>query len=270
MMFAGHLRLTAARREDGATYIAEQSFRAPFHISKPYWDGRVLHVQVVNPTAGILSGDRMELDVRATRGASLRVSTPAATRAFMMTRGVACCRQQFTVEAGAALEYAPEPLCPHRGCDYSQVTRIDVAADADLCFTDTLAPGRVGRGERWAWRHLRLALDVRLDGEPVLRETLDGSGDELARAASFHGTPDGWLLTAIVMSPRLAPDSAAWELVRACHRDGTWAGVSRLRRSGWIFRAIAPDGQAARDLLAEFRTALSAHLPILRSDTRRV
>ena len=39
--------------------IAGQSFRAPFHVSKPYWDAdsRVLLTQVVNPTAGILEGD---------------------------------------------------------------------------------------------------------------------------------------------------------------------------------------------------------------------
>ena len=61
--FSGHLLLRAAVREDGRTALAEQSFRAPYHLSKPYWDAeaRVLLVQVVNPTAGILSGDRSKI-----------------------------------------------------------------------------------------------------------------------------------------------------------------------------------------------------------------
>ena len=53
----GHLHLAAGMRANGETYLARQSFRAPFHLSKPYWDGHVLHVQLVNSTAGILAGD---------------------------------------------------------------------------------------------------------------------------------------------------------------------------------------------------------------------
>ena len=56
--FHGHLSLLAAVRNHGRTVLARQSFRAPFHLSKPYWDAdsRALLVQVVNPTAGILAG----------------------------------------------------------------------------------------------------------------------------------------------------------------------------------------------------------------------
>src|SRR5580700_10565335 len=117
--FSGHLHLEAVLRDDGRTALARQSFRAPFHISKPYWDGRVLQVRVINPTAGILAGDRLELTVRAAAGAALLVTTPAAARAFMMRSGVTAeCRQNFVVEAGGCLEYAPEPLFPHRDSDY--------------------------------------------------------------------------------------------------------------------------------------------------------
>ena len=63
--FSGHLLLRAAARANGRTALAAQSFRAPYHLSKPYWDAdaRVLLVQVVNPTAGILAGDRLESDI---------------------------------------------------------------------------------------------------------------------------------------------------------------------------------------------------------------
>jgi urease accessory protein len=56
--FSGHLMLRAEVREHGKTVLAGQSFRAPFHVGKAYWDeeGAALRVQVVNPTAGILEG----------------------------------------------------------------------------------------------------------------------------------------------------------------------------------------------------------------------
>ena len=34
----GHLHLRAVRASDGSTALSDQSFRAPFHLSKPNWD----------------------------------------------------------------------------------------------------------------------------------------------------------------------------------------------------------------------------------------
>ena len=42
---------------------------------------------------------------------------------------------------GAWLEYAPEALYPHRGTDYAQHTRLELAAGATTFYTDQLAPG---------------------------------------------------------------------------------------------------------------------------------
>src|SRR5688572_614578 len=95
--FFGHLALRAAAREDGRTSLVAQSFRAPFHVSKPYWDedAKTLLVQVVNPTAGILSGDRLESEIAVEAGAALLVTTPSASRVFQMKEGTADYCQHF-------------------------------------------------------------------------------------------------------------------------------------------------------------------------------
>ena len=84
------------------------AFCAPFHLSKPYWDGRALLVQVVNSTAGILSGDRLATEVVVGEGASLIVTAPSASRIFTMNEGAAQATQRFTVERCGWLEVAPE------------------------------------------------------------------------------------------------------------------------------------------------------------------
>lgn len=266
----GFLRMEAAPGPAGRTVLARQAFRAPFHLAKPYWDGRVLQVQVTNPTAGVLAGDRLELNIGVAGGAALLVTTPAATRAFTMDAGTAACRQTFTVADDGWLEYAPEPLCPHAGSSYTQTTRLEVARTGEAYWVETLAPGRVGRGERWAWRRLRLELDVLHDGEPVLHELLDAPGSELARAAAFFGTADGWLATVVILSSRLMADLPVWDRVRALHGAGRWVGVTRLRRGGFIIRAVAPDGQALRDLLTALRGALAEVLPGLQAGLRKL
>jgi hypothetical protein len=92
----------------------------------------------------------------------------------------------------------------------------------------------------------------------------------MAGAAAFHGTPGAWLATILVLSSRLEADDGIWRQVRALHGGGRWVGVTRLRRGGWIIRAIAPGGQELRDLLADLRGILATVLPGLRSDLRKV
>ncbi len=266
----GHLHLAAAARTNGETYLARQSFRAPFHLSKPYWDGHVLHVQLVNSTAGILAGDELEVDLAVEPGASLAVTTPAAARAFMMRSGAARCRQRFAVGAGAWLEYAPEALYPHRDTAYTQHTRLELATGAATVFTDQFAPGRVGRGECWAWRRLRLGLDVCLDGRLLLREQLDSSGAELARLAAFHGFPEAWFGTAVIATPTLAAAAPVWAQIRTLHRDSCLCGVTALAPGVWIVRLVASGGLVLRDTFAALRAALAPALPGLAADSRRL
>src|SRR5437763_12892803 len=110
--FSGHLALRAEARADGRTVLGPQSFRAPYHLSKPYWDAdtSVLLVQVVNPTAGILAGDRLESSIAAGSAASLLVTTPSASRVFQVEAGVAECHQDFAAGHGGWHEGMPEPL----------------------------------------------------------------------------------------------------------------------------------------------------------------
>lgn len=268
--FAGHLRIEAARRPDGRTALARQSVRAPFHLSKPYWDGSVLQMRVINATAGILAGDRLELAARVGPGAALLVITPSATRAYMMRRGAAGCRQAFSVAAGGWLECAPEPLFPHHDTDYEQATRLDVDAGGGAYFVESLAPGRTGKGESWAWRRMRLTLEVALDGMLLLRERFDGSGAELGALSAFYGMREAWFATVVAVLPPPAEDEGIGSGVRALERPGLWIGATRLGPGCWVVRVAAPGALSLRDTLAALRDVFSSALPRLRSNLRQV
>ena len=271
--FSGHLSLRAAVRDHGRTVLAAQSFRAPFHLSKPYWDAdaRVLIAQVVNPTAGILAGDRLESHVAVDSGAALLVTTPSASRVFKMEGGIAECRQHFHVAAHGWLEFAPEPLVPHRGSHYRQVTTIEVAAGGTLFFVDQLMPGRVGHGEAWLWDRLRLELEVRLDGELILRERLDQTGDSLRGLADLAGSGAAACFANAILIASASDNEKLWRpALAALHRDGVWVGVSTLRRGGWSLKIVAPDAIRLRDTLREARRILAGYFPRLAADLRKL
>jgi len=270
--FSGHLALRAARRADGQTTLAAQSFRAPFHLSKPYWDADsgVLVVQVVNPTAGILAGDQLQAEIAVEGGAALLVTTPSASRVFKMEGGAAESRQQFKVAAGGWLEVLPEPLVPHRGARFRQVTTIEVARGGGLFFVDQLQPGRVAhKGEAWLWDRLCLELEVRREGELVLRERLDQTGEELKALAVLAGSgPAACFANAVLMAE--GPDAAWRAEIHALHGDGLCVGASALHAGGWSLRLVASGSVKLRQGLRDVRGILARHFPQLATDVRKL
>lgn len=253
--------------------LAAQSFRAPFHLSKPYWDAdtRALLVQVVNPTAGILAGDRLESQISVEGDASLLVTTPSASRLFQMRGGEAECRQSFAVKAGGWLEVMPEPLVPHRGSRYRQTTDVNVDHGGALFFVDQLTPGRVGHGEAWTWDRLRLELAVRVAGELVLRERFDQTGQDLRTWARLAGSGEAACFANAILIAPTASDAAPWRPdLNALHRDGLWLGVSALRAGGWSIKLVARDGLQLRQALREIRRILSRYFPRLGCDLRKL
>jgi urease accessory protein len=267
--FSGHLRLQAAGA-GGRTALAGQSFRAPYHVSKAYWDADAgaLLVQVVNPTAGILEGDHLESEVVVEAGASLVVTTPSASRVFRMKRGSADCRQRYVVAAGGWLEVVPEPLVPHRGCRYRQETLVEVEPGSGAFLVDLLMPGRTGHGESWAWESLCLLTEVRLCGELVLRERFEQTGAEMRALAALAGSgPRACFGNAVLVGEGEAPWRRELETL---HGDGLWLGVSPLRRGGWSIKFVAADSVRLRHCLHEVRRVLAAHHPRLRMGLRKL
>src|SRR6478672_8677605 len=151
---AGHLHLVCSTDGAGGSYISHQSFSAPFHISKSYQSGHALMVQVINPTAGLFAGDRLESAIRVEHGARLHISTPSSTRIHTMHSGMAQTLQSFHVAEGGWLEYSPASLIPQRRGRYRQTTRVELERGAELFFFETLAPGRVACGECFEFHEL--------------------------------------------------------------------------------------------------------------------
>ncbi len=269
--FSGHLRLQATASTGGRTALTGQSFRAPYHVSKPYWDADAgtLLVQVVNPTAGILEGDFLESDIAVGKSAALLVTAPSASRVFKMKTGSAECRQHFAVAKGGWLEVLPEPLVPHRGSRYRQTTTVEVEAGGALFFVDLLLPGRIAhKDEAWMWDRLCLETEVRLGGELILRERFEQTGAELKALAALAGSGAKACFGNAVL---VAEGGATWlEAVRALHGDGVWLGVSALRRGGWSIKFVAADSIRLRRTMKGLRALLAENFPRMKCDPRKL
>lgn len=269
MGLTGHLHLTCSADAAGRSYLRSQSFCAPLHLSKPHEDSGVLVVNVVNPTAGLLSGDRIDLRARVERGARLLVTAPSASRAHCMPTGHAELVQDFVVESGAWLEIWPELFIPQGGARYRQRTALRVEEGGEALFFETLAPGRVAMGEAFAFAELEWETDILLGGEPIARERYSLTPDGAGVAALRGQFPTGYYASCFAISPRLAADAPCWPAIHALHEPEAWVGCSALRRGGFVVKIVAAGSVLLRRKLAAVRRELYAALGRAEPSLRR-
>lgn len=257
----GHLRLRCAARPDGTSFIAEQAFAAPFHLSKAYWDGDNLLVNVINPTAGLFGGDRVTSRVAVDPGARVVLCSPSAARFHPSGGRQIEVEQRFDVRAGAFLDIYPEISIPQRGSRTSQRTSIDIESGGELLYLETVAPGRVASGEAFEFTKFAWQTDVRLTGRLIHRERAElvpGEGSLAGlRAFSMAGYYAGLLV--------VSPASEAWgeEFSREAPGigvGGVVTGATRLTAGGWSVRILARDALGLRRAVTAWREAIYRRL----------
>lgn len=257
---SGHLDLVCAPDTRGVSVLRHQSFRAPMHLSKPHHDADTLVVNIVNPTAGLLEGDRVECRVAVESGARLLLTTPSASRAHRMRRGSAELVQELRVAKGGFLEFWPELFIPQGGTRYRQRTELRVEEGGELVFFESLAPGRVASGESFAFHELKWETDVWQDTTHVAREryllTPESESVRTLRAVF----PDAYYASGFVLTPQLDDAHPCWQLLHDLHTRDAWIGCGRLSRGGWVIKCLAAGSVALRRMLQAVRTELYAAL----------
>jgi urease accessory protein len=256
----GHLDLVCAPDARGVSVLRHQSFRAPMHISKPHHDADALVVNVVNPTAGLLEGDRVECRVRVESGARLLLTTPSASRAHRMREGSAELVQEMRIEAGGFLEFWPELFIPQGGTRYRQRTRLHVEDGGELIFFESLAPGRVAFGESFAFRQLTWETDVWHGVVHIARERYHLAPESESVRTLRAVFPDAYYASGFIVSPRLDDSHPCWQRLHDLHAPDAWIGCGRLAQGGWVIKCLAAGSVALRRMLATIRTELYAAL----------
>ena len=258
---AGHFDITCTRDGQGRSYLREQSFSAPFHISKPYWNGHALLLQLASPTPGLFGGDRLTSSITLDEGARLRIITPSAGRAHTMNGNAAELRQTFCLAKGARLEFCPAPFIPQRLSRYKQSANISIEDGGELLMLETISPGRVAHGESFRYQAIDWECNVTYAGRLVLRERFVLEPDSPAFAAMKQPFPQGYYASACIIS-EAAWDDASWVgEINAIQSDDVRIGASRLVAAGWSIKLLAVDSLSLQRATIQLRQALARFFP---------
>jgi urease accessory protein len=205
---------------------------------------------LLNPTGGVLGGDRLETEVSLGPGSRVCLSTPSATRVYRSPEHPAVQRVSITLGAGATLEWLPDHLIPSPGARLRQMTEVTMASGAALLYLDGWAAGRAARGEAWGFDLLDSSLLVRDAAGSLVRERAILTGGP--RPDGLGGTEGfGYVATFVALRAGEPTSGAGWgELAEAVQDDldmvapDCRAGVTTLGRGGVLVRLLCPTAPA--------------------------
>lgn len=239
----GKLYIEADER-GGRTVVTDIYFTAPFKCAKPFYDRGSAEVMIMQASAGILSGDRNELKIRAV-GGRLRVTGQSYTKLFNTGGGSAAQRADIEVSKGAALEYLMPPVIPFALSNFTSETKITVSPGARLAVWDIFACGRVGMGEKFAFDRYHSQISVYEDGIPVFMDNALYSPGEmnLDGIGRFEGYTHAGMLY-LYGYDDINGDIAGSDKERA-------AAVTRAKR-GQVLRVLAHSSETITRYMAKF------------------
>ncbi len=199
---------------------------------------------LVQTAAGLLGGDRVDVDVVVGPGAALELTTLAATIAHPATEPA---HQSLaaTVAAGGRFAWLPQPLVLAAGCDVVTVVELELAAGAAALIRELVVLGRDGEDAG----RCRGATRCDLAGVPLLRDALEIRAGSRASPVEL----DGARALASLALLGLEPDGPAPP------------GEMALAGPGRLWRALAPDAAELVRALAPAEAAYRAHLDAPRS-----
>jgi urease accessory protein len=242
----GTLRLAFERR-GGGTVLRERRFALPLQALEPIaLDGHgSLCLLLLNPTGGVLGGDRLATEIVLGPGAHALFTTPSATRVYRALGPPSLQDTTIRLGAGAWVEYLPDHLIPHPGSAFHQSLTVEMGPGSRAIVADAWAVGRVARGERWQFRELVSRTAITAGGRPLFLDRV--------RLEPARGIPRGlggleefdYLATLVVVGEGLP----GWEDPARALDDclGRWSGVrggaSPIGRHGCLVRLLALTAQ---------------------------
>jgi urease accessory protein len=249
----GALRLLFERRGP-ATVVAGCRYTLPLQVLVPVaLDDPAAVVSILNPTGGLVGGDRLSIEVEATAGAHAVLTTPSATRVYRTEGEDTTQSVKIAIGPRAAVEWVPDHTIPFAGSAFRQTLDVEMDETSRLILVDAFSAGRVGRGEAWRFALLDSAVSV-LDRQGWLVH------DRLALRGPRTGKDTAWdglgyaeshpYFATIAIIGSLDRERFTADLGQQCPGvDAGRVGVAALARGGLLIRCLAPSAPELIDTI---------------------
>jgi len=167
----GILRLNFEKR-DHRTVLSEAFSKMPMQAFPPFYPDQTgcAYAYLVNPTGGLVGGDKIEIEIAIQEHAHAFVTTPSATKIYRSLGPFASQEIRVVLKKQAIFEYIPQYIIPFAQSRYFQKIKIKMEENARALFLDFLTTGRLARGEHLQFDEYRSYTEIEYCGELILTD----------------------------------------------------------------------------------------------------
>lgn len=221
--------------------------QAPLKLQRPlYPEGEaVCHSVLVHTAGGMVSSDRLTLDVSLAPGSCALITTAAANKLYRSDGPTAHQQTQIALATDTCLEWFPQESIVFNGARFEQQTQIQLAPGAIWAGWEITRFGRSASGETFDTGHWRSRLEVWQLAHPLWldRQSLIGGSTTLMSPHGLAGQP-------VVASFAVLGQTYSAEVLAALRalpqpEPPSQVGLTRLQQ-GLLCRYCGPSSQAAR------------------------
>jgi urease accessory protein len=243
-------------RQGHRTILTKSRCSSPWHLFPPmYLDASgCAFTSLVNPSGGFVAEDHLSIQASVGRDAHVVLSTPSANRVYRSLGGEARQTVRLSVASGGILEWFPDVTIPFAGSRFAQTIDLWLAEGATALIWDSLASGRVARGERWVFESLQneIQMTTASGGRLLERSAITPTGGRPGLASAYD-----YMASLFIVND--ATDRGTWSALRDdlaelldSMGDDVLGGVTEPPVSGVAVKLVARSAQglaAAQDAL---------------------
>ncbi len=223
------------RQTDAGTRLVHSQHEGPLYVQRPFYpEGKELaHVYLLHPPGGLVSGDRLHINLNLASQASVLCTTPGAGRLYRARSDRRLQEQcnHLQLAADASLEWFPQETIVFPGAHAALETRVELERGARFTGWELAVLGLPANALRFDHGELRQRLRIDVAGRPALIEHLwlDAASSALQNAACGL---QGQMVTGIFVCGPFSAVQIAEETVSALRavsaQEPGRVGVTRL------------------------------------------
>ena len=178
-------------RFDEKTYLHGLFTQTPARVLRALYYDPLLpglpYVIFVNPTGGIVQGDRYDYQINLGEGAEAFITDSMATKIYKMDLNYASRHTEISLGKGCRLEYLPRETIAFARSRWYQHTIFRVSEGSRFLFSEIFCPGRIASEESWDFTLHASRVVILEDGNPVLMDSSLYTGEDKARSGILFG-----------------------------------------------------------------------------------
>ena len=165
-------------RHGDKTHLVDHYDKMPSKVLRAiYYDSELPglpYVLLLNPSGGILQGDRYSYTFQLGERAHAFLADTEATKIYKMNGNYASRFTEVSLGKGAVLEYISREVIPYARSRWYQCATFRVSEGSRFFFSEIICPGRIATNEFWDFDMFasKLIVESASDQKPLLYDSL--------------------------------------------------------------------------------------------------